>query len=126
VTFEVSPPSWEPAKAKKAAQAEPAAAGRTTVVDTDMSCVLEGVITAANDDAFAAIRAQAEVGNEIVVDASRLTRMDFVAAANLMNLATALLAKHKRLRLTKASHLLAALWEVIGLDRVARIETRKT
>lgn len=127
VTFEVSPPSWEPARAKAG---KSAAGGTEKLADAapeaDSECVLEGVITAANDAAFAAIRARAETSNDIVVDASRLRRMDFVAAANLMNLATALLATQKKLRLVKASHLLVALWEVIGLDRVARIETRKT
>jgi anti-anti-sigma regulatory factor len=127
VTFEVSPPSWEPAKAK-AGKSAAAATGKPIEEspEAETECVLEGAITAANDAAFAAIRARAETSNEIVVDTSRLQRMDFVAAANLMNLATALLATQKKLRLVKASHLLAALWEVIGLDRVARIETRKT
>ncbi len=127
VTFEVSPPSWEPAKVK-AGKRETDAGGKPAeaVPEAETECFLEGSITAANDAAFAAIRARAETSNEIVVDTSRLQRMDFVAAANLMNLATALLATQKKLRLVKASHLLAALWEVIGLDRVARIETRKT
>ncbi len=127
VTFEVSPPSWEPAKVKAGKPATGAGGKPADVApEAETECSLEGSITAANDAAFAAIRARAETSNEIVVDTSRLQRMDFVAAANLMNLATALLATQKKLRLVKASHLLAALWEVIGLDRVARIETRKT
>lgn len=127
VTFEVSPPSWEPAKVKPGATTV-ATGGKSpeAAPEVESECALEGCVTAANDEAFAPIRARAETSNDIVVDASRLVRMDFVAAANLMNLATALLANQKKLRLIKASHLVAALWEVIGLDRVARIETRKT
>jgi len=87
--------------------------------------MLEGSITAVGDSTFAAIRDQAETTSEIVVDVSRLRRMDFVAAANLMNLVNALAAAQKTVRLVKASHLVTALWEVIGLDRVAAIETRK-
>jgi ABC-type transporter Mla MlaB component len=121
VTFEVSPPSWEPPKAKPGkagSERQPATAAE--------GCALEGNIIAGDESAFAALRVQAETRDDIVVDVSRLRRMDFVAAANLMNVVTALVSARKTVRFVKASHLLTALWEVIGLDRVARIETRKT
>jgi ABC-type transporter Mla MlaB component len=120
ITFEVSPPSWEPPKAKSGAagsEPEPAAAE---------GCALEGSIIAGDESAFVSLRMEAETRDDVVVDVSRLRRMDFVAAANLMNVVTALVSARKTVRFVKASHLITALWEVIGLDRVARIETRKT
>lgn len=121
VTFEVSPPSWEPPKVK------PSQAGAGPLVATATNtCSLEGDIVSADESAFAAIRVQAEKGDDVIVDVSRLRRMDFVAAANLMNVVSAVVAARKSVRFIKASHLLTALWEIIGLDRVARIETRKT
>lgn len=120
ITFEVSPPSWEPPKVKPgkgAAGAEPAATE---------DCALEGSIIGGDESAFAALRVRADTRDDVVVDVSRLRRMDFVAAANLMNVVTALVSARKTVRFVKASHLLTALWEIIGLDRVARIETRKT
>lgn len=123
VTFEVSPPSFEMPKNRPVAA--PEADAGTEVESDDAACALEGVITSASDGAFAAIRAEADITADVVVDVSRLQRMDFVAATNLMNMVTALLAAQKKVRLIKASHLLTALWEVIGLDRVARVETRK-
>jgi anti-anti-sigma regulatory factor len=125
VTFEVSPPSFEPVRQPPTAvvvASEPEPAPETEEMG---GCMLEGSITAVGDSTFAAIRDQAETTSEIVVDVSRLRRMDFVAAANLMNLVNALAAAQKTVRLVKASHLVTALWEVIGLDRVAAIETRK-
>jgi anti-anti-sigma regulatory factor len=124
VTFEVSPPSFEVPKNRPAAKTEPEADSEPET--DDAGCALEGVITAATDGAFASIRAHAEDTAEVIVDVSRLQRMDFVAATNLMNLVNALTAAKKKVRLVKASHLLTALWEVIGLDRVARVETRKS
>lgn len=121
VTFEVSPPSFEVPKERPVAKLEPEAESESE----DAGCVLEGVITSATDGAFATIRAHAEAASEVIVDTSRLLRMDFVAATNLMNLVNALIAAKKKVRLIKASHLLTALWEVIGLDRVARVDTRK-
>lgn len=124
VTFEVSPPSFEAPRHPPVAKAELEEEAAVEAVDS--GCCLEGVVTAGTDGAFAAIRDQAEGTNDVRVDVSRLQRMDFVAATNLMNLVSALSANQKRVGLIKASHLLTALWEVIGLDRVARIETRKT
>lgn len=124
VTFEVSPPSFEIPKGRPVAKVEPEEDAEEEAANS--GCCLEGVVTTNTDGAFAAIRAQAETVNEVMVDVSRLQRMDFVAATNLMNLVNALLASQKKVRLVKASHLLTALWEVIGLDRVARIETRKS
>lgn len=123
VTFEVSPPSFEVPKNRPTAKPEPEVEVETE--GDDAGCALEGVITSATDGAFAVIRAHAEGAAEVIVDVSRLLRMDFVAATNLMNLVNALTAAQKKVRLIKASHLLTALWEVIGLDRVARVETRK-
>jgi anti-anti-sigma regulatory factor len=124
VTFEVSPPSFEVPKSRPVAKVEPEEEMEADAGNS--GCALEGEVTANTDGAFAAIRGEAETADEVVVDVSRLQRMDFVAATNLMNLANALLASQKKVRLVKASHLLTALWEVIGLDRIARIETRKS
>jgi anti-anti-sigma regulatory factor len=93
--------------------------------EEDDGCALEGVITSATENAFATIKAHAAHASEIVVDVSRLTRMDFVAATNLMNLIGTLAGTQKRVRLIHARQLVTALWEVIGLDSVARIEMRK-
>lgn len=125
ITFEVSPPSYEAPKTR------PVPAGAKTEPEVeeepeeDDDCVLEGEITSATENAFATIKAHAEHATDIVVDVSHLKRMDFVAATNLMNLIATLAATQKRVRLIKASQLVTALWEVIGLDGVARIETRK-
>jgi anti-anti-sigma regulatory factor len=126
VTFEVSPPSFEVPKKRPAALAAKPEPEMESDGD-DAACALEGVITASGDGAFAVIRVEAEpaTATEVVVDVSRLKRMDFVAATNLMNLISSLATMSKTVRLVKASHLLTALWEVIGLDGVARIETRK-
>lgn len=124
ITFEVSPPSWEQPKSAPPLATEEELAADEVAGDEDI-CALEGEMIAVDPSAFAAIRARAETG-EAVVDVGRLRRMDFVSAAHLMNLAGELARTGKKLRFVKASHLLAALWEVLGLDRVAVIETRKT
>lgn len=122
ITFEVSPPSWEAPKAKPAASAgqpEP-------VMPVTPACSLEGELVAVDEAAFSRIRMQAETSDDVVVDVGKLVRMDFIAAAHLLNVLNELVSAGKKVSLIKASHLVTALWEVIGLDRVARVETRKT
>ncbi len=124
ITFEVSPPSWESGRA--AEEAGPADAASALAPEADAAaCRLEGDIVSGMDDAFDAIDERAGAEPVLAVDVSRVRRMDFVAAANLMNLVTRLSATGQRVRFVGASHLLAALWEIIGLDRVAGIELRK-
>jgi anti-anti-sigma regulatory factor len=122
ITFEVSPPSWSPPKAKPAAAAP--ASARTP--EGLRGYALEGEIASAAVEVFAPLRAYAEGRDEVRVDCSRLVRMDFVSAAQLLNVAAHLQAAGKKVRLRGVSNLVAALWEVLGIDRVATIETRKS
>ncbi|WIM05284.1 MAG: STAS domain-containing protein [Candidatus Nitricoxidivorans perseverans] len=119
VTFEVSPPSWDAPGARKTSP-PPEAPARPVE-----GCVLQGEIVAAGADVFAMMRVQAEKGDEVIVDCQRLQRMDFVSAGQLLNVVGNLRAAGKRVRLRGANHLVAALWEVIGLGRIAVIEPRK-
>ncbi|HTY99012.1 MAG TPA: STAS domain-containing protein [Rhodocyclaceae bacterium] len=123
ITFEVSPPSWAPPKAKPAAAPAPTAAPASEGL---RGYILEGDIASAGVDAFAPLRAFAEGREEVRVDCSKLVRMDFVSAAQLLNVVAHIQAAGKKVRLRNVSNLVAALWEVLGLDRVATIETRKS
>ena len=126
ITFELSPPSWESVQAAPAESDEREPAEAAFAVHEDPAvCRLEGDIVSGMDDAFDVIEECAESEPRLTVDVSRVRRMDFVAAANLMNLVTRLAAAGKRVQFIGVSHLLAALWEVIGLDRLAGIELRK-
>jgi anti-anti-sigma regulatory factor len=125
VTFEVSPPAFEMPEDIQLFKIKPEPEVDTGAEIKEANCVLEGVITAASESSLSKIRAEAMLMPEVVVDVAQLQRMDFIAATNLMNMAAELMAVQKKVRLIKASHLLTALWELIGLDRVVRIETRK-
>lgn len=127
ITFEVSPPSWErKSVATVAVDEEDEPIGEAVTPEDDPAfCRLEGDIVSGKDDALDVIEAHAGMEQVLTVDVTRVRRMDFVVAANLMNLVTRLAAAGRQVRFVGASHLLAALWEIIGLDRVAGIELRK-
>lgn len=116
VTFEVSPPSWEAPKARRAAPAAEAPKN---------ALVLAGEIVAAGPDAFAALAGGCAETNDVVVDVRRLQRMDFVSAGQLLNTLASLQGAGKRIRLRGANHLVAALFDLMGIGQVAAIELRK-
>ncbi|MBL8486792.1 MAG: STAS domain-containing protein [Rhodocyclaceae bacterium] len=117
VTFEVSPPSWEAPKKRRTA---PAAAE-----DESQGLALRGEIVAAGPDAFAALARGCATETEAVVDVRHLRRIDFVSAGQLLNALASLQAAGKRIRLRGASHLVAALFDLMGIGQVAAIELRK-
>lgn len=119
ITFEVSPPSWE-APREKPLSAPVAPVQAATGIPS-----LSGEIVGAGASAFAEILAAAERQDEVVIDASRLQRMDFVSAGMLLNALLALQTAGKRVRISSVSHLVAALFAVIGIGEIATLETRK-
>jgi anti-anti-sigma regulatory factor len=120
VTYEVSPPSYEPRPRRTVA-----ASG------TGASQTIEGVVRAPSEisgqaDAF--FRKIIDAANErasVQVDCSELKRMDFVSAGNLLNIATRMKSDGKQLELRQVNTLVAALLEVMGVAEFASLSLRR-
>lgn len=119
ITFEMSPPSWEAPRVKPVAAIAMPAPQQSGVPS------LSGEMVGAGAAAFAAILAAAEGQEDLVIDASRLQRMDFVSAGMLLNALLALQVAGKRVLIRGVSHLVAGLFAVIGIGEIATVETRK-
>jgi anti-anti-sigma regulatory factor len=131
VTYEVSPPAWEPMPAsiraaEGGAEALPQrAAGEACFrVDTD-AFALSGELSGRAQDALAALRAYAADRAEVVVDCRRLRRLDFAAAGELLNEVVALRTGGKYLVFRDTNHLVAALLAVMGIPDLAEIRLRR-
>ncbi len=132
VTFEVSPPSWEPASPKylvddgpKVVPAEAAAP-----VDDDAALppdhvALGGELTGKADAELARLTQFANDRQRVVVDCAKLARVDFTAAGLLLNWAVGMRGQKKDLAFIHVGHLVAALFVVMGLHEVVPIERRK-
>ena len=72
-----------------------------------------------------ALRAHAERHAHVFVDCSRLKRLDFVAAGQLLNAVTGLRAAGRTLEFAEPSHLVAALLAVMGLHELATVALRR-
>lgn len=124
ITFEVSPPPFTPPRnvANAARQATPAVAAAS---DRFMlPPVIEGNCTALLD----AVTAYADAYPALVFDCSRLARLDY-GAANQLLARLQLLARsgedHRRVEFREVNHLVAALLRLLGYGTLARIFAHK-
>lgn len=132
VTYEVSPPSWEPPSGKfrvgespelpevEALELEPEAKD----VATDCIALSGDLLGKAESDLNRLTQYAAE-HRKVVVDCKALRRVDFTAAGVLLNWAVGMQAANKSVELRDVSNLVAALLVVMGLDEIAQIERRK-
>lgn len=129
VTFEVSPPSFEaPARA-----AVSVGAGRGTDTVAGDRFLLPGVIEGSSGALLDAIAAYASQHPALVLDCSRLARIDYAAAnalaARLRQLAGASSdedSQEKRsIELRDLNHLVAALLRLLGVGDCARLYAHK-
>ncbi len=130
VTYEISPPAWEPM---------PAQIRTEDVGDAMVMAVAPGNVTGPSQDRFllvgdatgsmqaelASLDAFAEPIREVLVDCRRLRRIDFAAAGNLMNLLVSLRQRGKAIVMHEPNNLVVALFSAMGLNEVTTINPRK-
>ncbi len=117
VTFEVSPPSWEP-KRVAAAEPAPAPAAGPDEEEAGEAYPLHGDIKGAR---FADLPAFAEQHDFVVIDCAAVTRIDFVSAGALLNALTTVRRSGKQIVFRHPNHLVAELFGVVGLKAVAEV-----
>lgn len=120
MTFEESPPSWEPPPELTASQTG------AEVLAVQLSDVyrLDGEIVGPNTEVLRKITAFASGRTKVEVDCSQLRRMDFVSAGTLFNIVSQLHAQGRLVVLKGVNSMVAALMQVMSLHQVARIELR--
>lgn len=122
VTFEVSPPSWDP---KRVAAPEPLPQLEFPVApnqSTGDDYTLRGEVKAAR---FLDLPAFAEVHDPVVIDCTELVRIDFVSAGSILNLLTVIRRTGKQIIFHHPNLLVAELFSVVGLAAVAVIVSEK-
>lgn len=119
VTFEISPPSWEPGRI---AAPEPVCALATeTAADPDAggdAYVCRGEIKSSR---FADLSAYAETRDHLIIECAALTRMDFISAGALLNVLSTIRRSGKQIVFRHPNHLVAELFGIVGLNAVATI-----
>ena len=137
VTYEVSPPSWEPMPASvrvdtgagqppaAAAPVPPRAqAGGQPQVEPN-AFVLRGDVLGRMQAELQALRAYAARRGEVVVDCRQLRRMEFVAAGDLLNEVVTLRGARRQVLFVEPNYLVYALMLVMGIHDLAEIRRRR-
>lgn len=117
VTFELSPPSWEvlqPSASKVAAVANGARDDAHYLIGELKACRFEDLPQILESQALP------------VLDFSRVTRLDFISAGQLVNRLTPIKAAGREVVIRSPNHLVAELMAVVGLNKQARIVVPKS
>jgi ABC-type transporter Mla MlaB component len=117
VTFEVSPPSFETPKH--------VATTSTITAPTRTECfMLPAVVNSGANSLFDAIDAYAAQAPTLLIDCSRLARVDYGAASALLNRLRPIAAE-KKIEFRDMNHLVAALFKLLSFAEVARLFPHK-
>ncbi|MDO8299022.1 hypothetical protein [Lacisediminimonas sp.] len=119
VTFEVSPPAFQ-APRNKVTTAEAGAENPAA-----LTYVLPAIIEGKTEQLISGVAAFANSHDPALVDCARLQRIDFNAAGELLSSLAPIVAEGRVIEFIEVNHLVAALFDVIGLKDIARIVVRK-
>lgn len=114
VRFEVSPPSWSEVQAAEVVQAAPAE-------PRDDALRLAGEITPANDSALQQLGSYAATHNEVLVDLTQVTRVDYGSVSQFISVLMQCLGSGKAITLRGHNALIHELFRVMGIDQLAQL-----
>lgn len=117
VRFEMSPPSWSEVQAAEVVKAEPAA-------PRDDALQLSGEITPSNDSALQQLGSYAATHNEVLVDLSQVTRVDYGSVSQFISVLMQCLGSGKPITLRGHNALIHELFRVMGIDQLAQLTPR--
>jgi len=117
VRFEVSPPSWSEVQAAEVIPAAPA-------VPRDDALQLNGEITPSNDSAMQQFSNYATSHNEVLVDLTQVTRVDYGSVSQLISVLMQCMSSGKRITLRGHNALIHELFRVMGIDQLAQLVPR--
>lgn len=117
VRFEVSPPSWSEVQAAVVVQAAPAE-------PLDDALRLSGEITPSTDSVLQQLGSYAATHNEVMVDLSKVTRVDYGSVSQFIGVLMKCLGSGKTITLRGHNALIHELFRVMGIDRLAQLVPR--
>jgi hypothetical protein len=145
VTYEVSPPSWEPARCKVVVSG--GSTNTRAAASSLMSDVSTGFMeTGTDEDPSSVAIAHVDLSGQLLGDISatlghmltqlgectvvnvscaRLIRVDFIAAGDLLNWVLARRAEGRAVQLIEAHRLVALFFGAMGINEHARVQIRK-
>lgn len=125
VTFEVSPPSWDPVSPCKAAATEHESLHQPAVVRDEDAFYLSGVITSASGHQFEELARFAASRSECLLDMTDVPRVDFASIGHFVNALAGLSGSGKKVLIRNANEMIRALFGIMGVDQFATVLRRR-
>jgi anti-anti-sigma regulatory factor len=125
ITFEVSPPPFVKPQAKVITAAEDNTLGPNTSAGGNNSLLMPILIEGRTSELLTKIQTHANACSPAIMDCSRLVRVDFSAAGELLNGLSMLASNGSAIEFHNVNHLVTALFKVVGIHEVARVVSRK-
>jgi ABC-type transporter Mla MlaB component len=126
ITFEVSPPQWEPPPPNlKAAPAVASVAEPVSAPVSDSPLAWRGVIEGEGEPWFGRLAAEARSNKELKIDAVQLRRMAFSAASGLLTLVMKLQQGGATVEFRNINPMVGALFQLLGITAVASVHLRR-
>jgi ABC-type transporter Mla MlaB component len=120
ITYELSPPSFEE-RAKPAKVDAPTAKADAG----EEAFALSGEVCGSDEGVFAALVKYAADRDEVAIDMSRARRVDSAAAGAMRDAIAGLAGSGKTVRILSANELIGALFQVVGISRLAQLVKRR-
>jgi ABC-type transporter Mla MlaB component len=123
ITYEVSPPSWEPAPPNlKTRAAVPQQAVAPEAVD---SLQWRGTLRGEGEPHFGRLIAASKTEQKLVVDCMYLKRVEFATATGMLALVTKVRQAGATIEFRNVNYLIGALFSLLGIDSVAQVQLRR-
>lgn len=114
VHFEVSPPSWSAVQAAEVVHAAPAE-------PQDDALRLAGEIAPGHDSALQQFSMHAAAHDDVLVDLSRVTRIDYASVGQFISVLMQSLGSGKTITLRGHNALIHELFRVMGIDQLVQL-----
>ena len=122
ITYEVSPPSWEPPPPSlKTRAATPA----DRPVESDDDLHWRGLVRGNGEPQFGRLLTAAKAEKRLSVDCTYLKRIEFATATSLLSQLTKLRQGGVTVEFRNVNTLVAALFSLLGVDMVADVQLRR-
>lgn len=122
ITYEVSPPSWEPAPPNLKTRAAVPQAPKPEPVD---GLSWRGTLRGEGEPHFSRLMTAGRLEKKLVVDCMYLKRVEFSTATGMLAMVTKVRQNGATIEFRNVNYLIGALLSLLGVDAVAQIQLRR-
>ncbi len=123
ITYEVSPPSWEPAPPNLKTRA--AVVPQAVVTEAVDGLSWRGTLRGEGEPYFGRLMAASRLDKRLVVDCMYLKRVEFATATGMLAMVTKVRQNGASIEFRNVNYLIGALFALLGVDAVAQVQLRR-